>query len=185
MKKVLFCKQEVGAKGGLEKYAERLVKAFVQQGCDVTLATSSPNVKFEGVKSVHLPISGPFGFQRLKSWDAATREYSKDQSHDLLFTLDRITSATHIRAGNGVYASYLQKRNDGLLRRLSFKVNPLHQTILNLESEGLQSNNLRTIIVNSNMVKEEIINYYNVDLAKISVHHNGVEYDELSSVFAE
>ena len=185
MKKILFCKQEVGAKGGLEKYAERLLKAFVQRGCEVSLATSSPNVTFEGVKPVHLPISGIFGFQRLKSWDTATKEYSKNHPHDLIFTLDRITSATHIRAGNGVHASYLQKRNDGLLRRLSFKVNPLHQTILNLESEGLQSNNLRTIIVNSNMVKEEIINYYNVDPAKISVHHNGVEYDELSSAFAE
>jgi UDP-glucose:(heptosyl)LPS alpha-1,3-glucosyltransferase len=183
MKKILFCKQQLSAKGGLEKYAERLIKAFVQRGCEVTLVSSSPNCSFENIKSVHLPIQGLFGFQKLKNWDAMTKDFSKRHPHDIVFTLDRITNATHIRAGNGVHASYLHKRNEGLLRRFSFKVNPLHKTILNLEAQGFHSKELRKIIVNSHMVKEEIITHYNVDPSKIEVHHNGVEYEEMSTIF--
>lgn len=185
MKKVLFCKQEVGTRGGLEKYSERLLKAFAQKGCDVTLATASANVGYEGIKSVHLPVSGVFGFQRLKQWEDLTKVYSKTHPHDIVFTLDRITYGTHIRVGNGVHASYLQKRNESFLRHLSFKINPLHKTILRLEAESFLSKNIRKIIVNSHMVKEEIISYYDVDPLKIAVHHNGVEYEEMASNFGD
>lgn len=186
MKRVLFFKQTMGATGGLEKYSRRLLKAFAERGCEVTLVTGSPcSEMIPGVQTVSLPLLGLFGFQKLKKWDKATLEFAQTHPHDLAFTLDRITSATHIRAGNGVHASFLQKRKESPLRQLSFKLNPLHRTILHLETLGFESPSLRKLIVNSHMVKEEILSHYQVDPSKIAVHHNGVEHEEMAPAFAK
>ena len=186
MTRILFLKQELTPKGGLEKYAKRLVEAFSSRDCEVRVATATPGItSFGGAPTTPLQIGSFFGFQRLKKWDAATKAWVQKQPHDLVFTLDRIGSATHIRAGNGVHASYLQRRREGILRSLSFKMNPLHRTLLRLERESFLSPNLRKIIVNSHMVKEEIESHYGVSPSKIIVHHNGVEYEEMAEGFAK
>ncbi len=185
MKHVLFLKQTILPKGGLEKYAKRIVQAFLDYGCEVSIVSSTPNIKeFSGAKVHYLPSNGLLHFQKLKSWDLETQAFVQRHPHDIVFTLDRITSATHIRAGNGVHAAYLKQRQEGILRRLSFSVNPLHRTLLRFEKEGFQSPNLRKIIVNSHMVKEELRSIYDVASERISVHHNGMEWNEMAYDFS-
>jgi UDP-glucose:(heptosyl)LPS alpha-1,3-glucosyltransferase len=190
MKRVLFCRQNVGAKGGLEKYGDRILRGFLDKGCDVTLLTSKthahpitdPHPHFHHVS---IPISGLFGFQKLKHWDSATKKFAEQGLYDRVFTLDRITHATHIRAGNGVHKTYLRRRDAGKLRRSLFQINPLHRTILRLEEGGFRSPKLKKIIANSHMVKAEIMAHYGIDEEKIAVHHNGVEYQELQPCFTQ
>ncbi len=185
MKRILFLKQDLQPKGGLEKYAKRIVSAFLDYGCSVTVASSTSDiVEFAGVNVHYLPLQGWLGSQKLRSWDEVTKDFIRQYPHDIVFTLDRITSATHIRAGNGVHAAYLQKRQEGVLKRLSFAINPLHRTILRLEKEGFQSPYLRKIIVNSHMVEEEIKHFYGLPADRIAVHHNGVEWKEMGSDFS-
>jgi len=186
MKHVLFLKQLILPKGGLEKYAKRIVHAFLDHGCKVSIVSSTPNIaEFAGAKVHYLPLNGFLNFQKIKSWDLETQAFVKKYPHDIVFTLDRITSATHIRAGNGVHAAYLKQRQEGLLKRLSFSVNPLHRTLLRFEKEGFQSPNVRKIIVNSHMVKEELRAFYDVPAERVAVHHNGMEWNEMSSDFSQ
>lgn len=186
MTRLLFIKQEILPKGGLEKYTKKLVQAFLAHGCETTLLSASGGVPvFEGAKVEHLPLKGLFGFERLKAWDRITKNYSDRYPADCIFSLDRITCPTHIRAGNGVHAAYLQRRSTSFLKRCSFRINPLHRTLLQLEKTALSSPHLQRIIVNSKMVGQEMQEFYGIDHSKIAVCHNGVEWQEMASDFAQ
>lgn len=164
-------KKELHASGGLEKVTRRLVDEFQNRGIEVTVySTNSYTPK------------GFFKFQQLKDFDLwASKEAAK---HPVVLSMDRSSFQTHHRAGNGVHAAYLDIRaqTEG---RLRFALNPLHRLQLSLEKKTFESPETKAIIVNSHMVKEQILNYYKTPSSKIHVIHNGVEWNELEADFAD
>lgn len=104
---------------------------------------------------------------------------------DIVFGMDRNSSQTHIRAGNGVHRAFLARRSlfDRPIKRLTHRLNPLNQVILKIEKEAFENRELIKIFTNSEMVRREILTYYNADPEKVSVIHNGVEWSEMQSAF--
>lgn len=189
MRVVLF-KQELQAKGGLEKATLRIADAFVKKGCDVSIVTATdvpacPSIA--DITTVSFPLRGTLPHSYLKNWDQICRNYIAKEPADIVLSFDRTTLQTHMRAGNGVHAAYLAQRSSqsSLLKKTSFFLNPLHRTLLRLEKEAFASPNLRRIIVNSTMVRDEAIDHYGVDPRLLHVIHNGVEWSELSSHFQQ
>jgi len=99
------------------------------------------------------------------------------------FSLDRISCPDIYRAGDGVHRVFLSVENKS-------KSNLLHPVYLFLEKRCF--NNARYIVANSNMIKQQIINTYNITSEKIKVIYNGIEskkidyqsaYSKLSSEF--
>ena len=99
--------------------------------------------------------------------------------------MDRCSRQTHHRAGSGVHAAYLDLRSqmEGPLKRLSFALNPLHHFQLKLEKQTFESPETEVIIVNSEMVRQQILTYYKTESSKIHVVHNGVEWKEFEESF--
>lgn len=191
MKKIVILKSHLQNLGGAEKYTVRLAEAFLIKGCDVTFLTAGQiNKKLNlspKIHCVHFPKTSKFGFLQLKSYDKYCNTWLSNNSPDIVFGMDRNSFHTHYRASNGVHAAYLAHRSkqENFLKRLSFKINPLHRTILNFEKSLFESPHLKTLFTNSRLVKEEVLNYYNVDSKKIHVVHNGVEWHEMESYFSE
>lgn len=173
MKIALLCR-ETKKLGGLEKYARHLTDAFKINKQSVTVL-SHDKFKKRGI----------FSFQKLKNFDNDCQDWLKNHPQDVIFGLDRNSHQTHYRAGNGVHKSYLAKRQEGFLKSLSFSINPLHQAILELEKSCFESPRLIRLFTNSHMVKSEILEYYDVDEKKISVVHNGVEWDLFEKPFRQ
>src|SRR5262249_50787081 len=62
----------------------------------------------------------------------------------------------------------------------------LHTLILEMEKSTFESQALKRLFVNSQMVEQEIVHHYpRVQRQKISVVHNGVEWKELQKPFEE
>ena len=112
-------------------------------------------------------------------------QYLKTHQTPIVFSLDRNSFQTHLRAGNGVHAAYLKRRKEtaSLLQRWGFSLNPLHQAILQLEKKGFEHPKLKTLFTNSHLVKEEVLSHYNVDPDKLCVVHNGVEWKAFQPAF--
>ena len=100
------------------------------------------------------------------------------------YSLDRITCPDLYRAGDGVHKVFLSIENKS-------RLNLLHPVYLYLERHCF--NNAKCIIANSNMVKEQIIDTYNINPNKINIIYNGIElkeidykksYDKLSKEFS-
>jgi UDP-glucose:(heptosyl)LPS alpha-1,3-glucosyltransferase len=169
--KVAILKQESGKHGGLEKQTRRLLEEFHRRGYETTLVAP--------------PLRKKIGFQRILEFDAFCTDYLQQYPHEIVLGMDRTRSQTHLRAGNGVHAAYLKLRTatESLWKSVSFSVNPLHRTLLEIEKEAFESPTLRALVVNSYLVKEQLLEFYSTPPDKIHVVHNGVEWDEMGKDF--
>lgn len=88
---------------------------------------------------------------------------------DFYFSLERISCPDIYRAGDGVHKVFLE-----IEQKSSF--NPLHRVYLELEKKAFH--NAKKIIAISKMVKNDIINAYDINPNKIEVIYNGINLDK-------
>ncbi len=187
MKHVAILKSRMdGAKGGLEKYTSRIASAFVEKGLRVSLLTAgSPPSPLSGVSSYSVKTATWPPFLKMEQYDRFTQKWLQENKTDLIFGMDRNRMQTHLRAGNGVHAAFLDSRiaAEGKWKRLVCSLNPMHRKILEIEKQGFENPLLQKLFTNSFMVRDQILSRYSVDPAKIQVIHNGVEWQEMESDF--
>ena len=87
------------------------------------------------------------------------------------YSLDRITCPDIYRAGDGVHKVFLTIEKKSTL-------NLLHPIYLYLERQCFK--NAKYIIANSKMVKQQIIDCYNISPNKINVIYNGIELKKIN-----
>jgi len=153
MKKITFLRLKPNKFGGAERYLERLANEFKKR-----------NIEFE------VKYSSAFKF--LPGWIKAiwfNIESCFTKKNKFYFSLDRITCPDIYRAGDGVHKVFIQSENKSLF-------NPLHLVYLYIEKRMFQ--NAKKIIANSKMIKNQIIETYNIDSEKIEVIYNGIPLKE-------
>jgi UDP-glucose:(heptosyl)LPS alpha-1,3-glucosyltransferase len=185
---ITLIKSQLHKKGGLEKYTWQIARDFCLLGIPVTVLTSGvvqPPFDDPHLKIASLPIGHCLSFLNIMHFDKVCHEYLREHPTPIVFSLDRNRFQTHIRAGNGVHAAYLQHRSEaeGRIKKLSFALNPLHQAILSLEKKAFEHPELKLLFTNSEMVKQELLRFYRTDPEKIRVVHNGVEWHAMQSSF--
>ncbi len=158
--KIALLKRQLRGIGGLEKQTHRLAKAFADRGCSVTLISQDEPQNYD-----YRPLSS-FDKKSIKSFD-------------VVLGMDRLPHQTHIRAGNGVHAAYLKTKG------WASQFLPKHQRELALEKQALSEPTLRHIITNSNMVREQYIDFYGIDENKVTAIHNGVEWKSLEKAYQD
>ena len=189
MPHVVLLKSRAGNHGGLEKYASRIASAFADKGNQVSILTTGspqpsaiphPPISFHPCKVSPWP-----SFIRMELFDRYVQGWLKTHPADLVFGMDRNRFQTHIRAGNGVHAAYLESRihTEGKLKHLLCLLNPMHRKILELERCAFENPQLQKLFTNSHLVKTQVLDRYRVDPSKIEVIHNGVEWQEMESDF--
>src|SRR5206468_3497029 len=102
---------------------------------------------------------------------------------DLLMSLERVWQCDVFRAGDGVHKAWLERRapfSTGLANVLR-SWNPKHRALCRLEESLLRRGGARRVIVNSHMVKDEIVRLFGYPSELIDVIYNGLP----ASVFAE
>lgn len=191
MKHIAILKKNFKAQGGLEKQTLLIIGALLKKGHKISiLTTKNEHSKNEHSKNEHLSndiyqmnilkhpnISIYFTKQSFINilntlkFNSFCKKWIKKNRVDISLAMDRTTNQTHIRAGEGVHRSYLKNRKN-ILRYL----NPKHLLLLNLEKKAFENSLLKKIIVNSNMVKEQILKYFKIDPKIIKVIHNSVEF---------
>ena len=184
MKQIVLLKSRSNNCGGLEKNAARIADAFSSRGHQVKILTSgsshSASEKIVAFKTVSWP-----GFVRLEQFDRSVQDWLGKNQADLVFGMDRNREQTHIRAGNGVHAAYLDSRihTEGKFKHWLCLMNPLHRKILEIEKAAFENPRLKKLFANSAMVRRQILTRYKIDPAKVEVIHNGVEWSEMEGDF--
>ena len=150
-KKIYLIRSNRTIFGGAENYLSRLSKALARENIDHQIINSFFPMFLPSWLRVIL-----FNFQVCLM-----------KSDKFYFSLDRITCPDIYRAGDGVHKIFLSIEKKS-------KSNLLHPVYLYLERHCF--NNAKYIIANSNMVKEQIIDTYNINPNKINVIYNGIEF---------
>jgi len=153
-KKIYLVRANKPSFGGAEKYLNRLSKAMKNE-----------NIEHQIVYSF-FPKFLP-SWLRAILFNIQVKLMKRDKFY---FSLDRITCPDVYRAGDGVHKKILSIVNKS-------KTNLLHPVYLYLEKHCF--NNAKHIIANSKMVKEQIIEKYNINPNKISIIYNGINLNEI------
>jgi UDP-glucose:(heptosyl)LPS alpha-1,3-glucosyltransferase len=167
-----FVRRGYSQSGGAEAYLKRLACGVVGAGNEAQLITTKAWPQNEW----------PFGpIRRLQS--ESVTEFACDLEKirpqlrcDVLMSLERVWSCDVYRAGDGVHRAWLVRRRkfELPLERFVRGLNRKHRDILQLEEALLANRGADRVIVNSQIVKTEIVDLYGYPADKIDIVRNGV-----------
>lgn len=188
MSSIVILKNSFNTQGGLEKQTLYICNALIERGIHVTLLTTELKNKDLLPKDICYVIGKKlpfFSFLKIFYFNFFSNRWINKNKPKVVLGIDRTSLQTHIRAGNGVHRAYLKKKDTFLNRRLLDKINPLNRLILSIEKKSFENQNLKKIIVNSHMVKDQILEYYNVAPSKILTIHNGTDWKKFEEPFTQ
>ena len=172
-----FVRRGYSRSGGAEAYLKLLARGVVGAGHRVQLITTNdwPPNEWPFGAITHLRARSPIEF-------ADELEQIRSQLRcDLLMSLERLWRCDIYRAGDGVHRAWLDRRRkfEIPLQRFVRGLNRKHRDILQLEEALFASRGAGRVIVNSHMVKNEVVDLYHYPTARIDIVPNGVPLKKL------
>lgn len=176
--RLAFIKKRFSIHGGAERYLQTLIQHLKNSGHEIHVFanqwTEEQGVIFHKVNI--LPLSSFLSNLTFNlNVNSKLQTLNSKLGLDCVISFERTTCQDIYRAGEGCHAEWLKIRTtiEPFYKNLSFKINPLHIALLNLEEKLLK--NTKLIIANSKMVREQIIKHYAVHKDKIMTIYNGVD----------
>ena len=179
--KIGFVRRGHSATGGAEAYLMRVASALRELGQETSLITTAdwPAERWSDGEIQRIPGKS------LEEFSRAFRDLKT--GCDVHFSLERVPGCEVFRAGDGVHAAWLQRRDgfDPLWKRLTRWTNRKHSQILRLEREVFDPANTKAVIANSKMVREEILARFSFSSDRVHVIYNGITSISSSPTRAE
>lgn len=174
--KLALVRQTYTPFGGAERFVERALAALRAQGADVTVIARN----WQGEGGPGFLRCNPFflgrtwrdaGFARCVQGIIAEGRFDLVQSHE------RVPGCHIYRAGDGVHATWLELRDRerGGVARLATALSPWHHYTLAAEAALFRHADLRAVICNSRMVRDDIARRFPEAAGKSHVIYNGVD----------
>ena len=172
-----FVRRGFSSSGGAEAYLKRLAAGVVEKGHQVRLYASKE----------WPPEEWNFGsINRLAAGSATAfademEKLALRSECDVLMSLERIWRCDIYRAGDGVHRAWLERRSQiaGPWQNLTQILNRKHSATLALEKALFAEGGAGRVIVNSRMVRDEIVRLYGFPNEKIDLVYNGVPLEAL------
>lgn len=164
--------------GGVERQMDALARGLIAAGHEVHLVAAAWDAGSDraGLAWHRVPIRPRSGVAGLLAFALVAPRAARGIGCDVVYSFDRLVWQDVYRAGEGVHRAWLSKRGGGRIR-LRDRLSPLHRLLLHLESRTFGPGGARRIVVNSDMVREEIMTYYRTPAEAISLVHNGVDLE--------
>ena len=178
MRKLFFIKKRFSLYGGAENYMKTLVDQL-KRDYEITILSTHWEPA-DGIYFNHIPSSQFTSFLSLATFNRNVCKAVKNNTPDCTISFERTLCQDIYRAGEGCHAEWLAIRSklEPFYKKISFKINPLHLWLLNMERRLFSDT--PCIIANSNMVKANIIKHYAVQAEKIHLLHNGINLDRFT-----
>lgn len=176
--RLALVRQDFVPDGAVERVTERALEALLERNVAVSLYTRSwPQTRLQLVEPVicnpfHLgPLWRDWGFARATCRDIRRSQPSLVESHERMLCCDIY------RAGEGVQAVWLEEqlKRASTRARISALLSPRNRYQLTVEKRLYASPWLRAVICNSKMVRDEILERFAIQEAKVHVVYNPVD----------
>ena len=168
--KIGFVRRGHSSTGGAEAYLIRLASSLQGSGQDTTLITTSdwPAERWPYGEILRLPGKSPREF--------AAAFQSTRTGCDIHFSMERVPGCDIYRAGDGVHAAWLARRDafEPFWKRATRWMNRKHSEILDLERAVFDPAKTRLVIANSRMIRDEILAHFDFPGDRVRVVYNGI-----------
>ncbi|MCX8156590.1 MAG: glycosyltransferase family 4 protein [Verrucomicrobiae bacterium] len=177
--KLALIRRQFAATGGAELYTQRLCQALGAAGHEVHLYAerwpASPEEK--GRFIIHPVEVGGGRAERPLRFARAVQAALARENYDCVFSLERTLRQDVYRAGDGVHRVWLERRRAMApwWKRWWIGRSAFHRRLLALEEDVFNPQNTGRVIVNSDMVRQEILAHFAFPDNRIHLIRNGVE----------
>ena len=174
--KLALIRRQFAATGGAELYLQRLLGALAKRGQEVHLFAESWSESIQGVVFHSVAAVGSRAMRPVRFAEAVRVEMAKEK-FDCVFSLDRTLKQDVYRAGDGVHRVWLERRKQFApwWKKPFVGVGAFHRNMMTLEAQTFDPANTRHVIVNSEMVRREILEHFQFPSERIHLVRNGVE----------
>lgn len=182
MTSLAIVRQKYRPDGGAERFVASALSALsLQSQLDVTVLTR----KWQGLPDTDYKVKlcNPLKFGRISRERGFAKAVQKHFSDfDLVQSHERIPGCSIYRAGDGVHKRWLQHRARIMTPSQTKRVNNdrFHQYVMKAEKAMFEHPNLKAVICNSRMVKNEILHEFDIDESKVHVIYNCVDLDRFN-----
>ena len=180
--KLALIRRQFSATGGAELYLQRLLGALAERNHELHLYAESWEEISAGVMLHPIQISGSRATRSLRFAEAVQNELTKEK-FDCVFSLERTLKQDVYRAGDGVHRVWLERRRQFApwWKKVFIGRSRFHRNAMKLETQTFNPQNTRRIIVNSEMVKREILEHFRFPRERIHLVRNGVDISRFQS----
>ncbi|MFA6545577.1 MAG: glycosyltransferase family 4 protein [Limisphaerales bacterium] len=176
--KIALIRRQFSATGGAELYLQRLLQALLQGGHEPHLFAESWEGRPDGIQMHPVSVGGDRAQRAPRFADAVAAELKK-LSFDVIFSLERTHRQDVYRAGDGVHRVWLQRRQQFAQwwRRPFVCAGSFHRNMMKLEARTFDPANTRHVIVNSEMVRREVLENFQFPADRIHLVRNGIDLE--------
>ncbi|MFZ5862144.1 MAG: glycosyltransferase family 4 protein [Nitrospirota bacterium] len=179
--KIAIIRKKYNPFGGAERYLNLLSTSLTRSGHEVHVYANQWSTAVDSHVTVHhVPMIGGLSLLKVWSFALAALVIVKPSEYDAILSNERLLSHDVFRVSDGVHRTWLaiRWRHAGLVKRLSFLLNPLHWSVRFLDWRVFSRRRFRTIIAPSEFIKRDILaTYPRVRADDVRVVYNGVDLD--------
>jgi len=180
VRKIAIVRARYNPYGGAERFVARALHALAHADIELTIIARRWQGHGEELGSAHRVILNPFylgSVWRDASFARSVTRHVACHAYDLVQSHERIPGLDIYRAGDGVHREWLAQRGAALSawQRFGSACNPYHAYVKWQEARMFADPRLRAVICNSQMVKQEIHEWFAVPDHKLHVIYNGVD----------
>jgi UDP-glucose:(heptosyl)LPS alpha-1,3-glucosyltransferase len=179
--KIALIRRRFSASGGAELYTQRLLAGLLSRGHETHLFAEHWDVTEPGIK-FHAVQSGGFrSIQAVRFAESVASALGQFEM-DCVLSLERTIHQDIYRAGDGVHNVWLDRRRTFApwWKRPFVGRGAFHRNMLQIEKRAFDPKNTRCVIVNSEMVKNEIVREFDYPTESIHLIRNGVDTSRFS-----
>jgi UDP-glucose:(heptosyl)LPS alpha-1,3-glucosyltransferase len=166
--------------GGTERYLNQLVVFLCDRGHEVTLLCRSHDESpHPGLRIVVLHDFALGPAWRRWAFARAVERHQRTSQYDVTMALGRTWGQDVIHIGAGTYQTHLDHKALELAQadaqKARLRLRPTDRVALAIERRALQPGAYRRVLVNSEMVKRDVMQRYAVPEQAMCVIHHGVD----------
>ena len=176
--RIAVIRQAYRVDGGAERFVAGLASTLGGQNVQVTVITR----RWDGAGQQDVITCDPPKPTRvIRDWGFArgVRRILRSHRFDLVQSNERIPGCHLYRAGDGVHREWLRQRarTQSLPARLATALSPYHAWVRYAERAMFESPEMRAVICNGQMVRDEILEWFDIEPEKLHIIHTGVDTD--------
>lgn len=177
MKIALITKRVSQSLGGAERVSANLAGKLSDAGHDVHIFTGHMDTAMAGTETHLIKTVKWLSPLRLLSFQRKVRNILRQEKFDLVYSLCQVYPVDIYRVGDGIHRHWMKVQYPGaLLRWIKYLTSLVHLVMRSLEGKIFRDNNRRLFVTNSQLVKDQIIEYFSVPEERIKVIYNGVDH---------
>lgn len=176
--RLAIVRQKYRPDGGAERFVSRALEALSAHDMELNVITR----QWEGERqdNWHIHICNPMKIGRIsreKGFADSARKLWQRENFDIVQSHERIAGCDIYRAGDGVHRRWLMQRARILpaWRGKWLFMDRYHRYVMQAEQAMYQAPELKAVICNAEMVKQEIIEDFSIPANKIHVIYNAID----------